>query len=303
MSETSIKTLGSSGLSELQVRPVAGALGAEVSGIRLSGDLDPQIFAELKALLHKHKVLFIRGQVHLNDQEQERFASLFGAPVPHPTVPSADGTSAILSIDSKRGNRADSWHSDVTFVPNYPKVTVLRGVVVPPVGGDTVWANTTLAYETLPAPLKIFADNLRAVHSNAYDYAVSHRVASSPEALEYRRIFTATQFETEHPVVRIHPVTGERTLLLGHFVKKFVGLSQRDSRSILEFFQDHITNVDNTVRWQWKVGDVAIWDNQATQHRAVNDFGDEPRLLRRSTVEGEVPVGVDGFVSTVVPAE
>ncbi|KFL88879.1 Alpha-ketoglutarate-dependent taurine dioxygenase [Acetobacter malorum] len=303
MSETSINTLGSSGLSELQVRPVAGALGAEVSGIRLSGDLDLQIFAELKALLHKHKVIFIRGQVHLNDQEQEKFASLFGTPVPHPTVPSADGTSAILSIDSQRGSRADSWHSDVTFVPNYPKVTVLRGVVLPPVGGDTVWANTTLAYETLPAPLKIFADNLRAVHSNAYDYAVSHRVASSPEALEYRKIFTATQFETEHPVVRIHPVTGERTLLLGHFVKKFVGLSQRDSRSILEFFQNHITNVDNTVRWQWKVGDVAIWDNQATQHRAVNDFGEEPRLLRRSTIEGEVPVGVDGFVSTVAPAE
>lgn len=303
MSETSVKTLDSSALSELHVRQIGGALGAEISGLTLSGNLDPQTFSELKALLHKHKVIFIRGQTHLNDSEQEKFASLFGNPVPHPTVPSADGTSAILSIDSKRGNRADSWHSDVTFVPNYPKVTVLRGVVVPPVGGDTVWANTTLAYETLPAPLKILADNLHAIHSNSYDYAAAHRVTFTPEAQEYRRIFTATQFETEHPVVRVHPVTGERTLLLGHFVKKLVGFSQRDSRRILEFFQDHITSVDNTVRWQWKVGDVAIWDNQATQHRAVNDFGDEPRLLRRSTVEGEVPVGLDGFVSVVVPVE
>ncbi|GEM15775.1 MAG: TauD/TfdA family dioxygenase [Acetobacter sp.] len=294
MSEVITKTSNLPDSTTLQIRPVAGALGAEISGVRLTGDLDRAIFSQIENALHQYKVIFFRGQNHLTDAEQERFAALFGELVPHPTVPASEGTAAVMSIDSTKGSRADSWHTDVTFVPDYPKVSVLRGVIIPPVGGDTVWANTTLAYERLPEPLKVFADTLWAVHTNVYDYA-GHRVDVSKEALEYRGVFTRTRYETEHPVVRIHPVTKERTLLLGHFVKNFVGITTRDSQRILELFQEHIVSVDNSVRWSWQPGDVAIWDNQATQHRAVNDYArDEPRLLRRSTVKGDVPVGVDG---------
>ena len=286
----------------LRIRLIAGALGAEISGVRLSGSLDPATFRDIEAALYKYKVIFFRGQNHLDDVEQESFARLFGALVPHPTVPSAQGTAGVLPIDSKTGSRADNWHTDVTFVADYPKVSVLRAVIIPEVGGDTVWANSALAYAKLPQPLKVFAESLRAIHTNTYDYA-SNRNEISPEAQEYHGIFTAKHYETEHPVVRVHPVTGERGLLLGHFIKKFVGVSVRDSRRIFELFQEHATSPDNIVRWSWKSGDVGIWDNRATQHRAINDYGDEPRLLRRSTVQGDVPVGVDGRESVALIAE
>ncbi|GBR53444.1 putative taurine dioxygenase [Neokomagataea thailandica NBRC 106555] len=282
--------------SSLKIRRVAGALGAEVQGVRLSADLDEVTFTEIKQALNRHKVLFFRNQNHLGDEEQEVFAQRFGTVVPHPTVPSAEGTRALFSVDSKQGARADSWHSDMTFQPNYPKLSLLRAVVTPEAGGDTVWANTTAAYENLPEPLKRLAESLRAVHTNTYDYA-SSRATVSAKALEYHGVFTRENYETEHPVVRIHPETGERTLLLGHFVKKFQGVSLRDSRRIFELLQEHVVSQDNIVRWSWQPGDVAIWDNRATQHRAINDYGSEPRLLRRSTVEGETPVGLDGLES------
>ncbi|MBR0560390.1 TauD/TfdA dioxygenase family protein [Neokomagataea anthophila] len=279
--------------SPLNIRRVAGSLGAEIQGIRLAADLDDETFTSITQALSRHKVLFFRNQNHLSDAEQERFAQRFGTIVPHPTVPSAEGTQAVFSVDSKKGARADSWHTDMTFLPNYPKLSVLRAVVTPEAGGDTVWANTTAAYESLPEPLQHLAETLRAVHTNSYDYA-AHRATISAKALEYHGVFTRENYETEHPVVRIHPETGERTLLLGHFVKKFQGISLRDSRRILEILQDHIVSQDNIVRWSWQPGDVAIWDNRATQHRAINDYGNEPRLLRRSTVEGETPIGPDG---------
>jgi alpha-ketoglutarate-dependent taurine dioxygenase len=164
---------------------------------------------------------------------------------------------------------------------------------VPQRGGDTVWANTAAAYESLPAKLREIANNLRAVHSNAYDYSVPVK-ANNESPRKYFEVFTSTVYETEHPVVRVHPVTGERTLLLGAFVQKFVGLPQSDSAQLFSLLQGYITRLENTVRWRWTAGDVAIWDNRATQHIAVNDWGDQPRILRRVTVAGDVPIGIDG---------
>lgn len=292
MSET-LQSNDTQNTSSFQIRRVAGSLGAEIQGVRLSDELDDIDFSAIKRALFRHKVIFFRNQNHLEDAEQEAFAQRFGTIVPHPTVPSAEGTQALFSVDSKRGARADSWHSDMTFLPKYPQLSVLRAVVTPEVGGDTVWANTTGAYENLPEPLKRFAETLRAVHTNTYDYAAK-RANISAKALEYHDIFTRENYETEHPVVRVHPETGERTLLLGHFVKRFQGLSLRDSRRVFDLLQDHVVSEDNVVRWSWQPGDVAIWDNQATQHRAINDYGTEPRLLRRSTVEGQAPIGIDG---------
>lgn len=274
----------------IQVRPVSGRTGAEISNIRLGGHLSSEVVTELNQALLQYKVIFIRGQQHLTDLEQEDFARLLGEPSNHPSVPLKDGTAHTLAIDS-RGGRADSWHTDITFLANYPKATILRNVIAPQVGGDTVWANTAAAYAHLPEALKLLAEGLRAVHSNDYDY--TGRV--SAQNLEQRQIFTtAVEIETEHPLVRVHPETGEKTLVLGHFFKRFVGFNSRDSRRLFELFQEHITEWENVVRWQWAEGDVAIWDNRATQHRAINDYGDELRVATRVTLAGDVPVGVDG---------
>lgn len=284
----------------LQLRPVAGRIGAEIAGVRLSSTLDDATFDAIQAALLRHKVLFFRGQAHLDDTAQEAFARRFGHTVAHPTVPSVDGSAHLLELDSAHGARANSWHTDVTFVDAYPKISILRAVVIPPVGGDTVWANTAAAYAGLPEPLRALADTLWAVHTNAYDYASTHANADEAQLKRYREVFTSTVYETEHPVVRVHPETGERTLVLGHFVQRLKGLSAHDSAHLLQVFHEHVTRLENTVRWHWQEGDVAIWDNRATQHYAINDYGDARRVVRRATVHGDVPVGVDGRQSVVL---
>lgn len=285
---------------ELDIHPVAGRIGAEIRGVSLSGDLDATTVEAIQAALVKHKVIFFRGQHQLDDQGQEAFATLLGEPVAHPTVPVRDGTHYLLELDGAQGRRANSWHTDVTFVDAYPKASILRNVVAPESGGDTVWANTATAYDDLSAELKTLADSLWAVHSNEYDYA-SVRPNVDPARLEeYRKVFTSTVYETEHPVVRVHPLSGERTLLLGHFVKRLKGLSQHDSAHLFAVLQGHVTRLENTVRWRWQPGDVAIWDNRATQHYAVDDYGNQPRIVRRVTLTGEVPVGVDGQRSRTI---
>ncbi|MFD7029445.1 TauD/TfdA dioxygenase family protein [Streptomyces sp. NPDC059917] len=284
------------------VRKVGGRIGAELGSVRLGGDLGPETVAQIRAALLTHKVVFFRGQDHLDEAGHEAFAQLLGTPVAHPTVPSADGRYA-LGIDSHHGARANQWHTDVTFVPAYPAFSILRAVTIPPYGGDTLWANTATAYANLPAPLRALADGLRAVHSNEYDYAAL-RPDALPEALaQYREVFTSTTFLTEHPVVRVHPETDERTLLLGNFVQRIEGLTGRDSRALLDLFQAHVERPENTVRWQWSTGDVAIWDNRATQHYGVDDSDDHERTLRRVTVDGDVPVGPDGRSSRLISPE
>jgi alpha-ketoglutarate-dependent taurine dioxygenase len=275
---------------------VAGRIGAEIRGVKLSGDLDPAIAAAVKTALHEHKVLFFRGQTHLDDAAQELLTPLFGGrPVNHPTVPVVKGSRHIHELDSRSGGRANSWHTDVTFVDAYPQASILRGVAIPAFGGDTVWANTAAAYQSLTPALREQADRLWAVHSNEYDYQSRTQDNVSDEIRKARREeFTSTVYETEHPLVRVHPVTGERTLVLGHFFKHFVGADAADSAALFRVFQDHITRLENTVRWRWAVGDVVVWDNRATQHYAVNDYGDQVRIVRRVTVDGDVPVAIDG---------
>ncbi|BFV56832.1 TauD/TfdA family dioxygenase [Kitasatospora sp. CMC57] len=286
--------------TELRLTPAAGRIGAVVHDIELSSSLDPDTVAAIEAALYRHKVLFFRGQRQLDDAGHEAFARLLGHPVGHPTVPSADGR-YIFELDATKGVRANNWHTDVTFVPSYPKASVLRALELPEAGGSTVWANTAAAYEDLPAPLKTLAESLRAVHTNDYDYAATLALADNREiAALFRQVFVSTAFKTEHPVVRVHPVTGERSLLLGAFAQKIVGVSGADSQALIKLFQRYVERLENTVRWDWKVGDVAIWDNRATQHYAVNDYGDQPRLVRRITLDGDLPVGVDGTPSRLV---
>jgi alpha-ketoglutarate-dependent taurine dioxygenase len=286
------------------VIPVAGRIGAEVTGVKLGGDLPAETVKEIRAALLRHKVIFFRGQDQLDELTQVAFASLLGhLTTAHPTVPALSDSSHILDLDYTSGQKVDRWHTDVTFVDRPPLASVLRAVTIPPAGGDTLWANTVAAYDNLPQELTRLVDNLRAVHTNEYDYA---RIATStdPERTrKYAEVFASTVFETEHPVVRVHPETGERSILLGDFAKRIIGLPGNISASLIGLIQEQVTQVENTVRWRWSEGDVAIWDNRATQHRVVHDFGDQPRRLHRVTVAGDVPIGVDGRPSRVLSGD
>ncbi|GHC51151.1 TauD/TfdA dioxygenase family protein [Neogemmobacter tilapiae] len=288
-----------------QVFQVSARIGAEVRGIALGGQLDDATIARIHDLLLRHKVLFFRGQDHLDDAGQEGFARRLGALDPHPTQKVVAGSASILELDASRGGgRADAWHTDVTFVEAYPKISVLRGVTIPAFGGDTIWSNTAAAYENLPQWLRQLAENLWAVHSNAYDYAAQRPQASERDKTYHAEVFASKVYETEHPVVRIHPETGERTLLLGSFVQRISGLSRTESQQIYDLLQSYVTAPENTVRWRWQKNDVVIWDNRATQHYAVNDYGDAHRVVRRITLEGDIPRSIDGrsSVARIKPA-
>ena len=283
----------------IEVTQVGGVIGAIVGGIRIGGDVEPAALAEFRAALLRHRVVFLRDQHNATDADQLAFGQLLGEVTkPHPTV-TGDGQ-AILPIDSEQG-KANSWHTDVTFVDRVPAISVLRAITLPPYGGTTVCANTVEAYRRLHPALQALVANLRAVHSNLYDYAAQRTQIGGVDVKEqqYRDEFRHLEFETEHPVVRIHPETGEPSLLLGHFVRSFTGLSTVDSADLFQLLQRQVTRLENTVRWSWRDGDVAIWDNRATQHYAVADYDDLPRLLHRITIAGPVPVGISGDTAVV----
>ena len=277
----------------IAVEPLTGRIGAEIVGLNLSDDLSDGIIAAVREALLSHRVVFCRGQ-NLDMAGQTALAERFGPlTVGHPTLPGPDDYPQVVEFDAEAGARADHWHTDVTFADRPPTFSFLRAVVIPRYGGDTVWANTVAAYQDLPESLTRLVDGLRAIHTNTYDYA-NPRQASDAARRRHLEVFTATVFETEHPVVRIHPETGERALLLGGFAHRLVGFSADESRDLLHLLADRITRPENTVRWRWRAGDVAIWDNRSTQHYAVNDYGDAPRTVQRVTVAGAIPLGIDG---------
>jgi taurine dioxygenase len=293
----------------IDIRRITGNIGAEITGVRVAADLPGEVFDTIRHALHEHKVIFFRGQDHLDDVAQSGFARLFGElTTAHPTVPGTDHEPHVLELDAQRGGgKANAWHTDVTFVDRPPAVSVLRAITLPPYGGDTTWANTAAAYQSLSPGLRTLAESLRALHTNEYDYAEQSGggvgTKSERDEQHHREVFLSTIYETEHPVVRVHPETGEHSLLLGQFVKRILGVSASDSRYLFELFQRHITRLENTVRWHWAPGDLAVWDNRATQHYAIDDYGDLPRRMHRITVAGDVPVGVDGRRSAAVKGD
>jgi taurine dioxygenase len=242
---------------------------------------------------------------HLDYERQVAFAQRFGTvTLGHPTLPSPADQRHLEEIDSAKGSRANFWHTDVTFLDRPVAFTFLHGIIMPAVGGDTVWANTAVAYRSLPAELRAFVDTLRVVHTNTPNGARrGDPTVKDPVMAEHHRLFESTLFRTEHPMVRVHPETSERALLLGGFAQSVVGLGVQGSRDLIRMLQDFVTRPENTVRWRWRAGDVAIWDNRATQHFAIADYGDARRRGERVTVAGEVPVGVDGRPSVSIEGE
>ena len=217
--------------TRLDVRKITARIGAEISGLSPDLILDPETVAAVRAALNEHKALVFRG-VDLDDEGQQRFAGYFGElTAAHPTVPAVDGEPNVLPVDSEDG-RVNYWHTDVTFVLNPPQASTLRSIIVPPYGGETLIANAGAAYRDLPEPLRAFADTLWAVHTNDYDYAVPPESLNETER-DRRELFLSTRYETAHPVVRVHPLTGERGLFIGGFAQRIVGLSKAESRELL----------------------------------------------------------------------
>lgn len=287
---------------QITVTKLGSRIGARVDGVRLGGDLDQDAIETIRRALLTHKVVFFRHQHQLDDERQLQFARLLGTPIGHPAASAlaAKHMPVITPIDSEYG-KANRWHTDVTFAANYPAASILRAVNLPSYGGSTLWASTTAAYQQLPEPLKHLVDDLWALHTNRYDYVSADAVMSMSDTQRaFRQAFEKPDFRTEHPVVRVHPETGERALLAGDFVRGFVGLDSHESSVLLELLQRRITLPENTIRWAWAPGDVAMWDNRATQHRAIDDYDDQPRLMHRITLMGDVPVSVRGERSRVV---
>ncbi|GAA4533675.1 TauD/TfdA dioxygenase family protein [Amycolatopsis samaneae] len=278
------------------VRKLTGRIGAEIVGVDPAGELDAAQVAFLTDALHAHKALVFRN-VELDDEGQQRFARNFGELTKaHPTVPSVDGAPTVLPVDSEEG-RANNWHTDVTFVLNPPKASTLRSIVVPPYGGETLIANSAAAYRDLPEPLRALADTLRAVHTNDYDYVKPPETVNDREK-ERRAQFVSRKYRTVHPVVRVHPVTGERGLYIGGFAQRIVGLSTGESRDLLRLLQSYVTRPENIVRVRWEPNQLVLFDNRITQHYAIDNYDSLPRRLNRVTVAGDIPVGIDGESST-----
>lgn len=273
------------------IRKLTGRIGAVVEGVDLTAPPDPSTITTLRQALDEHKAI-VFDQVRLDNAGQERVAGWFGElTTAHPNVPATDGTTNVLAVDSET-SKANEWHTDVTFVVNPPQLTTLRSIVTPPYGGETLIANAAAAYRDLPGPLRALADSLRVVHTNQYDYARPSGASALRE--EYDRVFVSTPYETEHPLVRVHPLTGERGLFIGGFAKRIVGLSGVESADLLRILQSYVTRPENVLRWAWAPDQLLIFDNRITQHYGVDNYDDHPRRLNRVTVAGDVPVGVDG---------
>jgi len=284
----------------LSVRKLTSRIGAVVEGADLNAPAGPELAAELRDALNTHKAL-VFDKADLDDAGQQRVAGWFGElTTAHPTVPGVANQPNVLPVDSEHG-KSNQWHTDVTFVVNPPQVTTLRSIVIPPYGGETLIANQAAAYRDLPGSLRDLADSLRAVHTNKYDYAKP--VARTELEREYDEIFVSTIYETEHPVVRVHPLTGERGLFIGGFVRQFQGVSKSESAALVKIFQSYVTRPENIVRWSWSPNQLVIFDNRITQHYAIDNYDNQPRRLNRVTVAGDIPVGVDGRRSHAISGD
>lgn len=280
--------------------PVTGTFGLELSGASLKDGFDP---AWLLGLLEEHLVLVVRDQF-LTHAEQVAVARAIGEPTPaHPVVPGHPDFPEILELDAQKGGKNARWHTDVTFVPTPPAASVLVGDVVPLFGGDTLWADTRSAYERLSPAIRDAVGGLEAVHritplaywGEPFDSALTRDDAQQlyEDSLKVKPVI--------HPVVRVHPSTGRPSLFVNPgFTSHVVGLSRVESEHLLRLLYEHMTQPEFTLRHRWRAGDVLLWDNRATMHFANDDYGTAERKMRRVTIRGGVPAGLQGNQSRLV---
>ncbi|MCZ6552537.1 MAG: TauD/TfdA family dioxygenase [SAR324 cluster bacterium] len=273
----------------IEVRRVAGALGAEVSGVDLAQELDGDSAAALRRALNDHLVIFFRDQ----DLSPERFlraAQYFGEPAEYPMVTGIEGYPKILEVakyENEQINFGGIWHSDTVYLECPPMATMLLARETPPHGGDTMFANQVMAYEALSDGMKRLLDGLVAVNDSAKLKAEREQAARKDENPE--KIGTR-QYTSEHPVVRTHPETGRKALYvnIAHTVR-FKDMTQAESAPLLKFLFHHQVQPDFTCRFSWWPGSLAVWDNRSAQHNSVNDYHGHRRVMHRITLAGDRP--------------
>ncbi len=272
-----------------RVDPITPTIGAQIEGVNLSLDLDAVTFAEIKRLLLKHRVIFFENQ-HITPQQQRDFAARFGEFEIHPTYKAHPDCPEIAVLATGPENPPDTnkWHTDMTFRPTPPKITILYSRVIPS-GGDTLWSNMRAAYEGLPDSMKKKLDTLDAVHDFLKFFP-----ADNPSVLAIgKNAYDDVKRRNPpviHPVIRTHPETGEDCLFVSEgFTTKIIGLPEEESDSILHFLADHIQKPEFCMRWRWVPDTLAMWDNRSTQHYAVNDYLPQKRLMHRATIVGDRP--------------
>lgn len=274
----------------LAVEPVAGALGAEVSGVDLAEPLSDRTVEDIKDALFAHLVLFFREQ-DITPAQHLAFARRFGEILPYPLVQGLDeypDIVPVLKLEHETVNFGGIWHSDTAYLEAPPMGSILVARELPPVGGDTLWANMYLAYDTLSDGMKRMLEGLVAVNSAEKREALTTREdrrGSDPKD------DSGLQTTAEHPVVRTHPVTGKRILYvnLGH-TTRFKDMTEEESAPLLRYLFRHQTRPEFTCQLRWRPGTIAFWDNRASQHLPINDYHGYRRLLHRVTLAGERPI-------------
>jgi alpha-ketoglutarate-dependent sulfate ester dioxygenase len=284
-----------------KIEPLTGTLGAVIHGVDLAAALSDAEVAAIRSTLLEFRVVFFRDQ-DISPTQQVAFAARFGQLTPaHPLLGGLDEDHPeILVLDSGDyplgvGSRANGtsynnrWHTDVTFSERPPMGTILAARMLPSRGGDTLWADLIDAYATLSAPIRALIDDMVAVHDATGTF--NRFRDDDPTGQQQARLATLTP--VQHPVVRVHPETGERGLFVNEtFTQRIVGLSPGESDAILQLLYAHTVQPERVVRWKWRPGDVAFWDNRSTAHYAAADYGESRRIMHRVTVAGEAPLGV-----------
>ena len=273
------------------VRTLTPTIGAVVENVDLSKPLAHEEIAAIRAALLAHKVIFFLDQ-HITPTEQRDFAARFGALHTHPLYPGVPEAPELFILDNHAQNPTDNdaWHTDVTFIETPPLGAVLYAKLLPPEGGDTIWANMQAAFEGLSKPLQSFLSGLDAVHDFARGFPARGVVAKGAGAEKHAKAVEEHP-PVVHPVVRTHPETGANGLFVNFgFTSKIVGLKRKESDAILNMLFEHVTKPEYLVRWKWTPNAVAFWDNRVTQHYAVNDYLPQRRVMHRATILGDRPV-------------
>jgi taurine dioxygenase len=275
-------------MASLTITPMAGALGAEIAGVDLTRPLSPDLVAELRRALLDHLVIVLRDQP-LSPAQFMAFAEAFGEPVAYPLLTGIEGFPFITEIvkrEDERVNFGGIWHSDTTYLPEPPMGSMLHAQEVPPFGGDTLFANQYLAYESLSPAFRSIIDPLVAVNTS-----VKADVSKTREDMVRNAGGAQTHdFSSEHPVVRTHPETGRRSLYVNvAHTSHFVGMSEEESAPILAYLFQHQVRPELTCRLRWQKHTLAFWDNRAAQHNPINDYHGHRRVMRRITLKGERP--------------
>lgn len=276
------------GESQLDVRPMTGALGAEIFGVNLSEPLDDAVVADIRKALLDHCVIFFRDQ-DLQPEQHKALARRFGRIFVHPNLVASNGDQEIITLVRRPHDTSivgEEWHSDTTMMAEPPMGAILFGVDVPPYGGDTLFANQYLAYEALSPTMKDLLENLRGIHSD--------RKVAGPQADRNARRSTKVREDSNwretinlHPIVRTHPETGRKLLFVNHsYTVGIDGMTDRESQPLLDFLFEQGHRPEFTCRFRWQIGSVAFWDNRCTKHLAVNDAGPFGRVMRRVQIAG-----------------